>query len=123
MSFELITMDLRGILRDFRPHDFGPFFFWSMWLWIVFSSLRGVDRRDELAQITYMAIVAAFGVLFLLVFPIGRSRTYTPHGQIILFSILLLVPSIRWMMRRKITELDRRLATAISEKKNETGKK
>lgn len=109
MSFEIILIDLRSIFRDVRPHDFGHIFFWSMWFWIVLASLKGVDRRDELAQITYMGVVAAFGVLFLLVFPLGRPSTYTAQGKITLFMLLLLVPSVRWLMRRRITDLDRRL--------------
>jgi uncharacterized membrane protein YfhO len=112
MSYEIIFVDIRGIFSDFRPHHVGPAFVWRMWLWIVISPLKGVDRRDELAQITYMAVVAAFGVLFLLVFPIGRPKVYSPPAQIILFLVLLVVPSIRWVIRRKVTDLDRRMISA-----------
>lgn len=112
MNFDIIFVDLKGILTDFRPRDLGPYFFWAMWLSIVFASLRGVDRRDEIAQVTYMGVVAAFGVLFLLVFPVGRPPKYSPEGQIILFLVLLMAPSLRWLMRRRITDLDRRLQSA-----------
>ncbi|MCX6126095.1 MAG: hypothetical protein NTV34_15285, partial [Proteobacteria bacterium] len=77
MSFEIILLDLKSMFRDVRPHDFGPILFWSLWFWIVLAPLKGIDRRDELAQITYMGVVAAFGVLFLLVFPLGRPSTYS----------------------------------------------
>jgi hypothetical protein len=117
LTLEIIMIDLRGILNDFRPHQFGPFFFWSMWLVIVFSSLRGVDRRDELAQLTYMAATAAFGVVFLFMLPIGRPPQYTAHDQIVLFFILLIVPSLRWMVRRHITELELKIANAMNEGK------
>lgn len=117
MFFELMMRDLRGIFADLRPHDFGTPFFWVMWLTIVAASLRGVDRRDEIAQITYMAFVSAFGVLFLVIFPIGHPKKYTPAGQLILFCILLLIPSVRWMLKRRLTELDRRVAEAKSEAK------
>ena len=116
MFFELLLMDIRGLFSDLRPHDFGPPFFWTMWALIVISSLRGVDRRDEIAQVTYMAFVSAFGVVFILVFPIGRPQAYTPLTQIVLFSVLLIVPSLRWMMRRRLTDLDRRLAEAKAKK-------
>lgn len=117
MFFELMLMDLKGMLSDIRPHDFGPSFFWGMWFILVAASLRGIDRRDEIAQLTYMAFCSAFGVLFILVFPIGRPKNYTPTDQIIIFSMLILIPSIRWMMRRRITELDRRVAAAKAETK------
>ena len=112
MFFELFTRDLHGMFSDIRPHDFGPAFFWIMWIAAVAASLRGVDRRDEIAQLTYMAFCSAFGVLFIMVFPIGRSKSYSSTEQVIIFSILLLIPSIRWMMRRRVTDLDRRAAAA-----------
>lgn len=115
MFFELMLRDLRGIFTDLRPQDFGPPFFWTMWSIILLSSLRGVDRRDEIAQITYMSIVAAFGVIFLMIFPLGHSRTFTPAGQLVLFGVLILFPSIRWLVRRQFTELDRRVAAAKAE--------
>ena len=121
LSLEIIMMDLRGIVSDFRPHHVGPFFFWAMWLATLFSSLRGVDRRDELAQLTYMAVLAALGVLFLFVFPLGRSKQYGPHEQIVLFSILLLIPSLRWIMVRKVSDLDARVQSVLKEK-NKTKK-
>lgn len=117
MFFELMSRDINGIFADLRPQDFGPPFFWTMWSIILLGSLRGVDRRDEIAQITYMSIVATFGVFFLMIFPIGHKRVSSPTGQLILFCILILAPSIRWMMRRRITELDRRLAAAKAEEK------
>jgi hypothetical protein len=117
MSYEIIIMDIKRILADLRPHDFGPFFFWTMWLCAILASLRGVDRRDELAQATYMAFISALGVLFLLVFPIGRSNNYSAKGQIIMFAITLIVPSVRWAMRRQVTEFDKKLLTAGQNKK------
>lgn len=118
LSLEIILMDLKGILNDFRPHQIGPFFFWSMWFIIVFSSLRGVDRRDELAQLTYMAVTAAFGVVFLFMLPIGRPPQYSSHDQIVLFFILLVVPSLRWMVRRDVSELEMRIADAMTSGKS-----
>jgi hypothetical protein len=115
MFFELLLMDLKGMFDDIRPHDFGPSFFWAMWIVLVIASLRGIDRRDEVAQITYMAFCSAFGVLFVLVFPIGRPKNYAPTEQIIIFSMLVLIPSIRWMMRRRVTDLDRRVAAVKAE--------
>ena len=112
MNFEIILIDIKGILSDFRPKDLGPFFFWGMWFAVLLSSLRGVDRRDEIAQVTYMAVVSGIGVIFLLVFPLGQHQNYTPHGQITLFLFLVMLPSLRWLMRRKITELDLRLKSA-----------
>ena len=106
MYFDLFLRDIRGLFSDLRPHDFGPLFFAIMWSFILFSSLRGVDRRDEVAQLTYMGVVASFGVLFFMVFPIGRSVHWAPATQIMLFAILLLIPSIRWMVRKKRTALD-----------------
>ena len=117
MFFELMSKDVHGIFADLRPQDFGTPFFWTMWSIILISSLRGVDRRDEIAQITYMAFVSAFGVLFLMVFPLGHPKTYTPAGELMVFCMLILIPSIRWMMRRRFTDLDRRVAAAKAEEK------
>jgi hypothetical protein len=121
MGLELILMDIRGIFADIRPHDLGPFFFWGLWVLVVFSSLRGVDRRDELAQVTFMAMTAAFGVLYVMVFPIGKAQNSSPQKQIILFSVLILVPSIRWMMKRSYSDLDRRVVEARAEKSKSKG--
>ena len=112
MYFMFFLKDLRGMFTDLRPHDFGPLFFMIMWAVILFSSLKNVDRRDEIAQLTYMGVLAAFGVLFFMVFPIGRSTKWEPTRQIMLFAALLLIPSVRWMVRKKKSDIDLALEAA-----------
>lgn len=114
MSFEILLSDLRAILTDFRLQDLGVPVFWGMWLSILFASLRGVDRREEITQVTYVAVVAAMGVFLLFMFPLGRKPVYSVHAQILIFLLILTAPSVRWLIKRRDSELDRRIRTVLT---------
>jgi hypothetical protein len=118
MRWELFLLDLRQMLTDFRAQDFGSLMFWALWLVALFSSLRGVDRRDEIAQVTYMGAIMALGVMLILILPFGVKSHYGPMGKFVVFSILLLCPSVRWLMRKRRSELDASFHEAIASKKS-----
>ena len=120
MRFELFLIDLRGLVTDFRVQDLGPMVFWGLWFIALFASLRGVDRRDEISQVTYMGSIMALGVMLILVLPFGVKSQYGPIGKMVVFSILLLVPSLRWMYVKKRTAFEVSIQEALQGKK--TGK-
>jgi hypothetical protein len=117
VKFEILLLDLKGIFTEVRPQDFGGLVFWVLWIIAVLASLRGVDRRDEIAQVTYMGAVMALGVVLILILPFGSKNSYGPIGKVVVFSILLLVPSIRWIFVRKRTYLDQVVQNATAAKK------
>ena len=114
MGFQIFLTDLRSIFTDLDIRDLGRMLLWAFWFTVLLASLKGVDRRDELAQVTYMAVLAAFGVVFVLVFPIGVKSEYGPQSQLILFLMMLMVASVRWIVQRRVSDLDRRIQAEIA---------
>ena len=124
MRLELFLIDVRQMLVDFRLQDFGPLLFWGLWSIALFSSLRGVDRRDEIAQVTYMGAVMSLGVVLILILSRwGTKQEYGPVGKIVVFAVLLLAPSVRWLFQKKRTELDVTFQDALAGKKGNKAKK
>jgi hypothetical protein len=62
----------------------------------------------------------ALGVMLILVLPFGVKSQYGPIGKMVVFSILLLVPSLRWMYVKKRTAFEVSIQEALQGKK--TGK-
>jgi hypothetical protein len=124
MRIEILLLDLKGIVSDFRPQDMGGAVFWGLWILALCASLRGVDRRDEIAQVTYMGAMMALGVTLILELPFKMKTSYGAVGKIVIFSILLLLPSLRWMFFRRASVLDQAMTKAVesSQKSNGTGK-
>ena len=124
MRFEILLIDLKGILTDFRLQDLGGAVFWGLWIMALCASLRGVDRRDEIAQVTYMGVLMALGVMLILELPFKMKTTYGAVGQIVIFAIVLLVPSLRWLFFKRATGLDQVMSkvTALSQSSNKKEK-
>lgn len=101
MKWEILLLDLKSLFTDFRPQDVGPLVFWALWSMGLFSSLKGVDRRDEVAQVTYMGCLLALGAVLILSLPIGIQSVYGGVGKVVVFMVLLLLASVRWMYIRK----------------------
>jgi hypothetical protein len=122
MRFEILLVDLKGIIADFRPQDLGGAVFWGLWIMALCASLRGVDRRDEIAQVTYMGALMALGVTLILELPFKMKTSYGAVGKIVIFSILLLLPSLRWMFFRRASALDQAMSRAAASSQQSTGK-
>lgn len=105
MKWEILLLDLKSLFTDFRPQDVGPLVFWALWSMGLFSSLKGVDRRDEVAQVTYMGCLLALGAVLILSLPIGMQSVYGAVGKVVVFMVLLLLASVRWMYIRKPASL------------------
>jgi hypothetical protein len=114
MKWEILLLDLKRLFMDIRPQDLGPMIFWMIWSVALFSSLKGVDRRDEIAQVTYMGCLLALGAVVILSLPLGSNSTYGSVGKVVVFMVLLLCSSVRWMYVKKVSPIDlaRRAAMA-----------
>jgi len=78
--------------------DFGPMMFGLLWLVILFAGLKGVDRRDEVTEFTYPAVMSALGAMFMLGLPFASKSAHTPLGSFLMVSALFAVASLRWML-------------------------
>ena len=114
MRLEIFLLDLKGLVTDFRMQDLGPLLFWGLWIGALLASLRGVDRRDEVAQVTYMGALMALGVTVILVLPVKTGFSYGPVGKMVVTFIVLLIPSVRWMFVKKRTVLEQAMQKAMS---------
>ena len=106
MKWEILLLDLKSLFTDIRPQDIGPIIFWMIWSIGLFSSLKGVDRRDEVAQVTYMGCLLALGAVVILTLPIGLVSVYGAVGKVVVFMLLLLCSSVRWMYVKKVSSMD-----------------
>ena len=106
MKWEILFLDLKSLFTDIRPQDIGPIIFWMIWSIGLFSSLKGVDRRDEVAQVTYMGCLLALGAVVILTLPIGLVSVYGAVGKVVVFMLLLLCSSVRWMYVKKVSSMD-----------------
>ena len=106
MGLELILIDVKSIFADIRLQDFGPILFWGLWFMALFSSLKGVDRRDEVAQVTYMGCMLGLGGVLILTLPIGVKSGYSEVGKLVVFTVLLIISSLRWMYTKKRSAID-----------------
>jgi hypothetical protein len=118
MGLDLILMDVKSIFADIRLQDIGPFLFWGLWFLALFSSLRGVDRRDEVAQLTYMGCMLGLGGVLILTLPIGVRSGYSEVGKLVVFTVLLILSSLRWMYTKKRSVIDMAVQRATT--KNDT---
>jgi hypothetical protein len=114
MSFSVFIADLKEIFATLRFDELSPIFFVGLWLMVLFASLRGVDRRDEMAHVTYVAVLLAMGIFLFYGLPFGTRNSHGHLPKLSMFIFLIIVPSLRWMYQRKRTDLD----DAISKSEN-----
>lgn len=106
MKWEILLLDIKSLFTDIRMQDIGPMIFWMIWSVGLFSSLKGVDRRDEIAQVTYMGCLLALGAVVVLSLPFGPTSIYGNVGKVVVSMVLLLCSSVRWMYVKKVSPID-----------------
>jgi hypothetical protein len=114
MSFSVFIADLKEIFATLRFDELSPIFFVGLWLMALFASLRGIDRRDEMAHVTYVAVLLAIGIFLFYGLPFGARNSHGRLPKLSMFIFLIILPSLRWMYQRKRTDLD----DAISKSEN-----
>lgn len=98
MGLSVVLADLRSVLAGLRPGDFGPMIFGLLWLVILFVGLKGVDRRDEVTEFTYPAVMVALGTTFMLGLPLASNSSHSPLGIFLFVSALYALSSLRWIL-------------------------
>lgn len=98
MGLSMVLADLRSVIAGLRPMDFGPMMFGLLWLVILFAGLKGVDRRDEVTEFTYPAVMVALGTTFMLGLPVASKNSHSPLGILLVVSVLFALSSLRWML-------------------------
>lgn len=98
MGLSLVLDDLRSVLAGLRPTDFGPMIFGLLWVVILIVGLKGVDRRDEVTEFTYLAVMVALGATFMLGLPLASESSHSPLGIFLVVSALYALSSLRWIL-------------------------
>lgn len=117
MIFSNVIPDIRGMFSDLRIPDLAPLFFALLWMISLVISLRGVDRRDEIAHVTYVCVMLAIGVVMFFGLPFGSKAAYSESTRLILFLALVIFPSLRWIFEKKRTIADGPVSKQQSTKK------
>lgn len=100
MSYGLINGDLKGWMTETLP--FHPaaavLAFFSMIL--IFLSLKGVDRRDDVAHLTYIVSLMSAGVVMYALACFAAGRALKGQEFVIVCAIGFLMSGLRWGLQR-----------------------
>jgi len=96
----LFFSDLRGALTSLQLSDFIPGVLWLLWITILFVKLKGIDVRDDVTKLCYMAVVLSFGCLLLIALPTMWGSRRTPLENVILAGFFIGAAHVRWILVR-----------------------
>jgi hypothetical protein len=94
----LFIADLRLAFTSFQLSDFAPFILWSCWLLVLFTSLKGVDTRDDIVRLNYIAVIAAMGCALLVVLPTIWGEFKGSLESLLLAVLFVVSAQIRWII-------------------------
>lgn len=117
MSGGLFYSDVKGWLLSFMAFHPTPILFAVFWIILMLLSLKGVDRRDELAHLTYAVTLMAIGICMYFSASLVASRKVTPQEVVILCAVSAVISGLRWGMRRQSSALE------FMEQKSDSNKK
>ena len=98
MDLSVVLADMRSVIAGLRPQDFGPLLFGILWLVVLLAGLKGVDRRDEVTEFTYPAVMVALGTALMLGLPLGSKSSHSPLWSFLFVSTIFAVSSLRWVL-------------------------
>jgi len=98
MSLSMLLADIRSVIAGLRPQDFGPMVFGLLWLVVLFAGLKGVDKRDEVTEFTYPAVMVALGTALILGLPLGSKSSHSSLWSFLVVFALFGVSSLRWVL-------------------------
>lgn len=115
------TSPFYGSLREWWDGVI-PFPPWSLifcafWLLILLISLKGVDRRDDLAHLTYSITLMAIGVCMYAATGLVAMSQISVWNFIIVGAMTAIIAGLRWGVRRESSALE-----FTSQKSQETKK-
>lgn len=92
-------LDIKGWLLDSIAINPVPLIFVFFWIVLLLTSLRGVDRRDEIAHVTYAGVFLALAIV-MLVGSISSASKPNSASSIVFCAMALLIPGFRWGAQR-----------------------
>lgn len=93
----ILIHDLAESIRLIRPVDLAQPTFMCLWLLILATPLRGIDRRDPFCGMMYVAFTSGAGVA--LIFALPQEYVSTNLGipqQFLSVVAMMSVAAIRW---------------------------
>jgi glycerol uptake facilitator-like aquaporin len=93
------------------------FIFSLIWVVALFSSLRGVDRRDEVAHLTYATAFMGMAVFMFVLANGPLSGRTNPAATVMFCTLTPLIAALRWGLQRRVSALE------FVELKNKANKK
>lgn len=94
-------IDIKGWAMELISTHSVHLIFTVAWLILLLSSLRGVDRRDEIGHVTYAVIMMAIA-LVLFIGSHGHSlRSINPFTVMMLCALSLILAGVRWGLQRQ----------------------
>lgn len=94
----LFFSDLRGALGSLQLADFIPAALWLLWITVLFVKLKGIDVRDDVTKLCYMAVVLTFGCALLIALPTMWGSYRTPLENILLAGLFIGAAHFRWIL-------------------------
>lgn len=84
----LIVSDLKAATAELKPLDVLPIIVWSLWIGALISSLKRIDLRDDVTQLSYIGIISALGVILIAGVPAALGKPFVIRDSLILFVCL-----------------------------------
>ena len=96
MTASIFFGDIRAWWAEVLTYHPTPVVFGVFWLIMVMLSLKGVDRRDDLAHLTYAITLMAIGVsLYITGSAIAHSKP-TAASILVVSSLTAAIAGLRW---------------------------
>ena len=94
----LFLSDFRVALMSLQVLDFLPAVLWMLWIAILVLKLKGIDGRDDVTKLSYIAVVAAIGCLLLIALPTMWGSVRTPLESVLLAGFFVVAAHVRWII-------------------------
>jgi hypothetical protein len=94
----LIVSDLKAATAELKPLDVLPIIVWSLWIGALMSSLKRIDLRDDVTQLSYIGIISALGVILIAGVPAALGKPFVIRDSLILFVCFALAARLRWLI-------------------------
>jgi hypothetical protein len=101
MTASVLMTDIKDLILDSTRLSPVPLICVVIWIILVSTSLKGVDRRDELAHLTYVTVLVASGALLYILAQGIRSREISPTAMLTVSAAAAVIAGLRWDLQRR----------------------
>ncbi len=96
----IIITDVRDGFMGITAEDLTRSVFFCLWLLTILIPLRGVDKRDHVAGMTYVLFSLGTGTALVLAVPQKLIGNPPPTTTLSILAVMAMASSFRWRWRK-----------------------